>query len=179
MLASVKQLVFVFCDILPDYKIREDMDTERDGHVMLSKNVKRMRKMEQFLLESYRKYLQILETFTKFKPVNFSKSTMEKYEKLKIQAFHCYILCLERLNHFNYIKNIIKIICARLSSKVAQINKLCTKSIFNLMENRANHTQELKLFTVQEIAKQLKSRPHLLFQNNILECLGLHNIIIK
>ena len=104
---------------------------------------------------------------------------MEKYDKLKLQAFYCYIVCLERLNHFNYIKNIIKIICARLSSKSPQINKLCTKAVFDLMEHKANHTQELKLFAVQELSKQLKTRPHILFQPNILECLGLHNIIIK
>ena len=42
ILAAVKQLVFVFCDILPDYKVREDLDTEKEGQVMLSKNVKKV-----------------------------------------------------------------------------------------------------------------------------------------
>lgn len=37
----------------------------------------------------------------------------------------------------------------------------------------------MKLFAIQELAKQLKTRPHVLFQTNILECLGLHNIIIR
>lgn len=47
------------------------------------------------------------------------------------------------------------------------------------MENKAYHTQELKLTAIEEIAKQLQTRPHILFQPHILECLGLHNIIIK
>lgn len=48
-----------------------------------------------------------------------------------------------------------------------------------MLSNKAPHTQELKLFAIQELAKQLKTRPHVLFQNNIIECLGLHNIIIR
>lgn len=90
--AAVKQIVFVFCDVLPDYKIREDMDTEKEGHVMLSKNIKKMRKMEQYLLEAYKRYLQILETFTKFKPINVSEYTKSKYDKLKVTAFESYVI---------------------------------------------------------------------------------------
>jgi len=47
------------------------------------------------------------------------------------------------------------------------------------LSNKASHTQELKLFAIEELAQQLKSRPHVLFQHNIIECLGLHNIIIR
>mmetsp|Transcript_41427 Transcript_41427/g.47766 ORF Transcript_41427/g.47766 Transcript_41427/m.47766 type:complete len:246 (+) Transcript_41427:332-1069(+) len=108
-----------------------------------------------------------------------SENTQKKYLSLKIEAFEAYAIVLNRLSHFNFAKNVIKIVASKLSSRIAEINKISTKAIFDLLSNKASHTQELKLFAIEELAKQLKSRPHVLFQSNILECLGLHNIIIK
>ena len=179
VIAAIKQLIFVFCDILPDYKIREEINTQKEGKVTLSKDVRKLREQEAYLLDAYKRFLQILETFSKFKCINMSDSLKKKYMKLKIEAFDIYSICLGKLSHFNYIKNIIKVVASKLASKVTEINKICTKAIFDLMSNKAVHTQELKLFAIEEIAKQLKSRPHVLFQSNILECLGLHNIIIR
>ena len=31
---SIKQITLVFCDILPDYKIREDLNTKKEGKVI-------------------------------------------------------------------------------------------------------------------------------------------------
>jgi hypothetical protein len=62
---------------------------------------------------------------------------------------------------------------------VDAINKICTKAVFELLKNKSSHSQELKLFAIEELSKQLKSKAHILFQPNILECLGLHNIIIR
>ena len=179
VLAAIRQIIFVFCDILPDYKIREEMDTKRDGKATLSKDVRRIREQESYLLESFKKYLQILETFSKFKTIGMSESLSQKYNKLKVEAFEWYAIWLNKLSHFNFIKNIIKIVTSKLASKMIEINKICSKAIFDLMRNKAPHTQELKLFAIEELGQQLKSRPHILFQNNILECLGLHNIIIR
>jgi hypothetical protein len=179
ILASIRQIILVLCDVLPDYKIREDVDTKREKGVTLSKEVRKIREQESYLLGAFKRYLQILETFSKFKTIGMSEALQNKYMKLKIEAFECYAICLNKLNHFNYIKNIIKIVTSKISSKVIQINKICTKAVFNLMSDRAFHTQELKLYCIQEIGVQLKTMPHALFQNNILECLGLHNIIIR
>jgi len=87
VLAAIRQIIFVFCDILPDYKIREEMDTKRDGKATLSKDVRRIREQESYLLESFKKYLQILETFSKFKTIGMSESLSQKYNKLKVEAF--------------------------------------------------------------------------------------------
>lgn len=179
IIASIRQLIFVFCDILPDNKIKEDLDTKKEGRVTLSKDVRRQREQEAYCLEAYKKFLQILETFSKFKCDSMSETLREKYRKIKIEAFEIYALCVSKLSHFNYIKNIVKILAGKLASKVPEINRISTKAIFDLLSNKQTHTQELKLFAIEELAKQLKSKPHILFQSHILECLGLHNIIIR
>lgn len=121
---SIKQITLVFCDILPDYKIREDLDSKKDGKVTLSKEVKRLREQETFLLESYKKFLQVLETFSKFNPLKLSDSLHKKYLTIKIESFESYSVFLNRLSHFNFIKNVIKMVASKLASKIVEINKI-------------------------------------------------------
>jgi hypothetical protein len=92
IVAAVKQLIFVFCDMLPDYKIREDMDTKRDGNVTLSKDVRKTREQESYLLDSFKRFLQVLETFSKFKCHGMSETLKDIYTKLKVQAFETYAI---------------------------------------------------------------------------------------
>ena len=54
ILAAIRQIIFVFCDVLPDYKIKEDLDTKRDGEATLSKKVRKIREQESYLLESFK-----------------------------------------------------------------------------------------------------------------------------
>jgi signal recognition particle receptor subunit beta len=92
VIACIKQLVFVFCDILPDYKIREEVDTKKEGKVFLSKDVRRIREQEAYLLEVYKKFLKILETFSKFKLFGMSDVLKDKYMELKVSAYEAYAI---------------------------------------------------------------------------------------
>lgn len=47
---TLKNLSEVFCDVLPSYKIREE---EKKEEAQLSKEVKKLREQEAFLLSSY------------------------------------------------------------------------------------------------------------------------------
>ena len=79
----MKALCEVFCDILPGYRIREqktnvsedaaagDKEGKKEGKgaaVRVSKEVMHMREHEQFMLQSYKEYLKVLEVFSKTKP---------------------------------------------------------------------------------------------------------------
>jgi hypothetical protein len=75
VLKAVQQLCRVFVDIIPDYRIREIKDKEAEEKekgankgVKISKEVTQLRNYEGFLLESYKKYLAILEQLSKIKP---------------------------------------------------------------------------------------------------------------
>ena len=86
---SIKQITLVFCDILPDYKIREDLNTKKEGKVMLSKEVKKLREQEMFLLESFRKFLQVLETFSKFNSVQLKYYYITNLNNFLITLIFC------------------------------------------------------------------------------------------
>ena len=86
---SIKQITLVFCDILPDYKIREDLNTKKEGKVMLSKEVKKLREQEMFLLESFRKFLQVLETFSKFNSVQLKYYYITNLKNFLITLIFC------------------------------------------------------------------------------------------
>ena len=68
VLKSITALSDVFCDILPSYKIREygrgEEDKEAKG-AKISKEVEALRNQEQFTLNAYKEFLQVLETFCK------------------------------------------------------------------------------------------------------------------
>ena len=72
---AVEALCNVFLEIIPAYRIREDLsnsavDDEAGAKkgMKLSKEVKGVRDYESFLLESYQAYLKILEQLSKIKP---------------------------------------------------------------------------------------------------------------
>ena len=70
VLKAVQQLCRVFIEIIPAYRIREEkqaapVDDEKGGKKgakqFLSKEVTQLRDYESFLLQAYKKYLEILE----------------------------------------------------------------------------------------------------------------------
>lgn len=72
---AVQQLCRVFLEIIPSYRIRDGANTDQVDDetgakkgMKLSKEVKSVRDFEQFLLDSYQHFLQILEQLSKIKP---------------------------------------------------------------------------------------------------------------
>lgn len=128
VIRSLKALCDVFCDILPGYRIRETKpdeagadDNKEKGsqqNSKVSKDVQSMRDFEQFMLESYREYLKILEVFSKTKPEKLIKQkkitdedkrvkALEIYRKLRELSFLSYCKLLKAQPHFNYRLNIL------------------------------------------------------------------------
>lgn len=88
---AVEALCEVFCDILPSYRIREYSKKEEGekDFVKVSKEVETLRTQEQFTLNCYKDYLQVLEVFSKLKINKLTKTSSDKdksaiyYERLR------------------------------------------------------------------------------------------------
>ena len=117
MLKSVEALKEVFCDILPSYRIRQYGDEGEESKVKVSKEVEALRTQEQYILTSYKDFLQILEVFSKLKVGKLSKNSTDKdkssvyYERLRRKSVMCFGALLERHPHFNYRVNILQLVC--------------------------------------------------------------------
>ena len=74
VIKALKSLCDVFSDILPGYRIRENKQENEDSgqqhntDTKVSRDVQSMRDFENFILDSYKEYLKILEVFSKTKP---------------------------------------------------------------------------------------------------------------
>ena len=90
VLKAITALCDVFIDIIPSYKIRELNETgEDDGTkvgpggkpVKRSKETEALQTQEQFILSSYKDYLQVLEVFSKVKIGKMTKDAADEKEK--------------------------------------------------------------------------------------------------
>ena len=120
VLKAVQQLCRVFVDIIPEYRIREDASKkeEENGAKKLSKEVTQLRNYESFLLETYKRYLTILETLSKIKPGHLVQRTKlddenernalyTTYTKLRASSISSFCTLIKRHPHFNYRMNIL------------------------------------------------------------------------
>jgi hypothetical protein len=57
----------------------------------------------------------------------------EKYISLKRTSFEQYALLLEKLSHFNFASNLLKIVMKKLSSFDILTRKICSAAFFSLM----------------------------------------------
>ena len=99
VIRSLKALCDTFSDILPGYRIRENKQEEEEDkeqksggfhNQKVSKDVQSMRDYEQFMLDSYREYLKILEVFSKTKPEKLIKQKNITDEEKKLKALEIY-----------------------------------------------------------------------------------------
>ena len=123
VLKSITALSDVFCDILPSYKIREYSKGEEDKEAKsgkgakISKDVEALRNQEQFTLNAYKEFLQVLETFCKLNVGKLVRKAqgddgekeraMQTYEKLREKSIESFCALLERHPHFNFRVNIL------------------------------------------------------------------------
>ena len=119
VLKAVNNLCEVFCEIIPSYRIREYEDEkkeEKEGKKKenrMSKEADELRNQEQFILQSYKEYLQILEVFSNIRTLKLAGKGADKeksvaiYDKLKEKSVSCYCKLLERHTHFNFRLNIL------------------------------------------------------------------------
>ncbi|OJJ88398.1 nuclear export protein Noc3 [Aspergillus glaucus CBS 516.65] len=103
--------VAVFKDVIPGYKIRALLDD--DNSTKLSKEVRKIRKFEQTLLNGYKHFVQTLQELTK--PTKKDQEAVDP--TLKSVALNCACNLLLAVPHFNYRNELLKIIVNRLAKR--------------------------------------------------------------
>jgi hypothetical protein len=132
------------------------------------------------LLQCYKEYLTVLETFSGFKTSKVTKDerAVLNYDRIKLLAAQSFCRLFERHPNFNYRINILQIICSKLSNGNAMVRRICTQTIKNILKKDDNQLLELKLDVLREVHKAIKAKDHSLFEAGLLDCLVLHEIMV-
>lgn len=188
VIMALKQLERVFMDIIPSYRIREDFeDEEKKSKQKLSKEVQNLRDYEINLIKSYKHYLQIIEKLAKLKPAHFAgriedpdkkKQMINVYSKMRNQSIESFCKLIKRHPHFNYRLNIIQTIFPRLSTQDKEIRAMVTDVLFVLLKHEDQTLLDFKIDVLKELNIVLKNKSHQHMQENLLECLVLHLIVV-
>lgn len=127
VLKATASLCDLFCDILPDYRIRQ-IGEEEGKKEKVSKEIGELREQEQTLLQCYKEYLTVLETFSGFKTSKITKDerAVLNYDRIKLLAAQSFCKLFERHPNFNYRINILQMICSKLSNGNTMVRRLCT-----------------------------------------------------
>lgn len=159
VLKTIRLLSKLFIDILPSYKIREDLDEKNNSgagkNKQVSKDVEKIQTFERCLLKCYEKFINVLEIFAKTSPPKnnyFSSNdkndkcednknlfTEEKKRKEKmfaiiiLQEFSIKVLgeLLEKFSLFNCADKIYRILIESLTESEEKVQKEAKKSAFS------------------------------------------------
>lgn len=103
--------VAVYKDVIPGYRIRALGD--EDNSTKLSKEVRKIRKFEQTLLNGYKNFVQTLQELTR--PTKKDQEAVDP--TLKSVAITCACNLLLAVPHFNFRNELLKIIVNRLAKR--------------------------------------------------------------
>ncbi|XP_022912978.2 nucleolar complex protein 3 [Onthophagus taurus] len=157
---AIKKLIFVsllevFKDILPSYQIQQQEITK---DVKLKKDTLKLHKMETTLLQYYKKYLQLLEKYSKILIVKGKNQKNE--EDIKIGEVCINALCELLITHpyFNYSSNIAQttipfLNCNNINAREAVGNAYRTTF-------KQDKKDELTLKIVRGINAFIKNKAH-------------------
>ncbi len=200
VLKSMRLLTKLFIDILPSYKIREDLDEKNNSgagkNKLLSKEVESTQTFERNLLKFYEKFLNALEIFAKSPIPNMNKNltNIDDIENAKaiikpniiqiLQEFSLQIIgeLFGKFYLFNCADKIYRIIIECLTESpfsISKDSKLSAYSALNkvlsIQDNTANMLQ-LKLDIINLISHYVFIRPHDNFPLDILNLFLSHRI---
>uniref|UniRef100_A0A6B2KZ52 Nucleolar complex protein 3 homolog n=1 Tax=Arcella intermedia TaxID=1963864 RepID=A0A6B2KZ52_9EUKA len=143
----------VYKDIIPGYKIR--LPSEKDLQVKVSKEVKKLRAYEAFLLQSYQKYLHYLSHIIKRSPKNHFSEDAPPNTLLTV-ACKCLGTLLLSAPYFNFTANIINTLVPLANAHCQQLAEMAQKTIKELF--LSYKSSETVFEVVKKIYTFLKSR---------------------
>ncbi|MCL7039049.1 hypothetical protein MKW94_025299 [Papaver nudicaule] len=138
---ALLSLLAVFKDIIPGYRIR--LPTEKELHITVTKEVKKMRFYESTLLTSYKAYLQRL-------------IALQKQSSFQHVAVRCMCSLLDAVPHFNFRQNLLTAVVNNMSSDDEVIREQCCEAIKSLFLNEGKHGGEATVEAVRLIADLVK-----------------------
>lgn len=174
---AVGSIMSIFKDVRPGYRLR--LPTEEELNDTVSKDVLKRRKFEATLLESYRKFLLILEHIIQIKQGKINKilkSDFSEYDnqqivKFKILAIKCLSELLIYNPNFNFSKNIVTLLVPLMHSTNQEISQIAISSIssvFSMNKNLDSVLEAVQLVT-QSIKNKSKNKIKFFFFNSLLK----------
>lgn len=149
----VVSLLEVFRDLLPSYKIKQEIDKS----VKLKKDTLRLEKYEVSLLQYYKKYLQTLERMTivliKKKGSNYIPSKAEK----SLGELAAGALCdlLQTHSYFNYADNIAQTVVPLLNNRNVVVQEKVSTACKNIFKEDKKGEITLKILRlINQYAKK-------------------------
>ena len=185
----MRLLTKLFKDIMPSYKIREDLDEKNNSgagkNKQVSKEVEKVQTFERGLLKNYEKFLNILEIFAKnfTPPVPKLKDSPISVPKV-LQEFSLQILgeLFEKFHLFNLSDKIIRVLIESLTEEYKNVPKeikvFAYNSLHNVLSNlnNTNNMLQIKLNIIKLLTHYVFIRPHENFPRNILDLFLSHRI---
>ncbi len=177
----VKQLALlstaaVFSDLMPGYRIREDNE-ERVENVVLSKDVKKLRRYERVYLHNYRQFVDLIVSILELRKPNpitpeeaatyassqkqrrFHVKTVKAMHLLQVIAGKCLSRVLLSNPSFNYADSLVKTV-VRAADLVGvgdgALSKVAVQTIVKVFGQRNELEQIAEL--VLEIGRYVKSK---------------------
>lgn len=127
-IAEITMLSFllVFKDICPSFRIRLENDD-----VQLKKDTKKKRDVDKSLLESYRKYINFLDTKARsgLGDVRKEVQVWDDEAMFGLSAFRCQCELIRNLFHFNFRSTILASVVQRAAQPNKEISSICLSSL--------------------------------------------------
>lgn len=198
VLKTMRLLTKLFIDILPSYRIREDLDEKNNSgagkNKQVSKEVEKVQSFERNLLKFYEKFLNVLEIFAKTripnlnKPKNNSIIDSNKDTEINVlqtlQEFSLQIFgeLFKKFYLFNFADKLYRVIIECLTETPMNISAeskshaySALSNVLSIQDNTGNMLQ-LKLNVIKLISHFVFIRPHENFPENILDLFLSHRI---
>jgi len=196
VLKTMRLLNKLFIDILPSYKIREDLDEKNNSgagkNKQISKEVEKVQSFERNLLKFYEKFLNVLEIFAKTPIPNLNitninnESNRDKdknvFQILQEFSFQILTELFKKLYLFNFSDKIYRVMIECLTETPMNISSESKKQAFSalsfvlsIQDNTVNMLQ-LKLEIIKLISHYVFIRSHENFPENILDLFLSHRI---
>lgn len=145
--------VAVYKDVIPGYRIRALGD--EDNSTKLSKEVRKIRKFEQTLLNGYKNFVQTLQEITR--PTKKDQEAVDP--TLKSVAITCACNLLLAVPHFNFRNELLKIIVNRLAKRQidADFDK-CRETLEDIFHKDEDGVVSLE--AVRLLSKMMKAKEY-------------------
>ena len=149
-LALATQLA-VYKDVIPGYRIRPIAEVDQTEKV--SKDVRRLRAFEQSLVSSYQVYIKDLAACAKTRQERVSEAAL----RVKQVAIACTCALLIAVPHFNFRRELLKILVGKLSTNTIDADFIkCHETLESLFRNDEDGTSSLD--AVGLITRMMKAR---------------------